>query len=410
MRNTNPAKVLRAVHDAVQLVRQTTANQTFLPTEDAAMRKHLLSITRELSTLEKVTAGKNPAKLSVRLKWVMKSAETDRILQELERRKTSLILLLQTITLQDKPTLQYHATNATARRSSAQSYEQQESNQAILKSLTTLVEQQSQQDVPTNPEISARFDRLSIQMDSSLRMYKESLNESFSTLTKDREVTIPEECIEQTLRRVLDGYILPRVEESFSKTYRLQNAATLRHIQEAMSQATEQILSQIADTKSCGCDLGSQSICPHSDPEQVERRLNERPKTGPNFQGSPYILDSEGEGGLIPSPSDKTSNHEAKPVGQLRRSRKKDWPYWMSIPAIGTFGIQYGSQSGNGRRLWTIQIDFWPSTIFLLRRCISLRYSNDYDPQGYMALFPSLAVYPIYPLTILSGIWYTKAT
>jgi len=88
----------------------------------------------------------------------------------------------------------------------------------MLKSLTSLVEQQSQHDVPTTPEISARFERLSLQMDTNFRMYKESLSERFSTLTMDREIEFPEECMEQVLQRVLDSHILPRVQESFSKS------------------------------------------------------------------------------------------------------------------------------------------------------------------------------------------------
>lgn len=91
--------MLRDVHDAIQLIRQTSATHSLSPTEEALLRNHLLNITQELSSLEKVTAGKDPAKLNVRLRWVMKSAVTDRGLQELERRKTSLILLLQTITM-----------------------------------------------------------------------------------------------------------------------------------------------------------------------------------------------------------------------------------------------------------------------------------------------------------------------
>jgi hypothetical protein len=91
--------VIRDVHDAIQLVRKTTASQSFSPTEETMISQLILSLTQELSALEKTTAGKDPSKLSVRLRWVMKAAETDRILQELECRKTSLILLLQTLTM-----------------------------------------------------------------------------------------------------------------------------------------------------------------------------------------------------------------------------------------------------------------------------------------------------------------------
>lgn len=91
--------MLRDVHDAIQLIRRTTASQSLQPIEEGMLKKHLRGIIYELSHLQKITAGKDPAKLSVRLKWVLKSAETDRGLQELEHRKTSLILLLQAITM-----------------------------------------------------------------------------------------------------------------------------------------------------------------------------------------------------------------------------------------------------------------------------------------------------------------------
>ena len=103
--------MLRDIHDAIRLIRQMTATQSFQPIEEELLKKQLLSITHELSTLEKVTAGKDPAKLTVRLNWVLKSPEIDRALQELERRKGSLTLLLQTITMYVESTLQYDAAD-----------------------------------------------------------------------------------------------------------------------------------------------------------------------------------------------------------------------------------------------------------------------------------------------------------
>jgi hypothetical protein len=97
--SANSAIVLRDVHDTIQLISQTTTSQSLSTIEEVLLRNHLLSISEGLSALEKVTAGKSPAKISARLLWVMRSAETDRSLQELERRKTSLMLILQTITM-----------------------------------------------------------------------------------------------------------------------------------------------------------------------------------------------------------------------------------------------------------------------------------------------------------------------
>ncbi|KAH7191787.1 uncharacterized protein B0J16DRAFT_331768 [Fusarium flagelliforme] len=369
--------VLKNIHNAVQLIRQATANQVLLPTEETTLKEHLNSIQHELSSLQKVTAGKNPAKLSVRLKWVMKSAKTERSLQELARRETNIILLLLTITM----------------RNSAESCEHQKANQKMLKTLLSRAEQQSQQELPTKSEISARFERLSIQMDSNVRLYKESLDEGFSKLTRDRDVTIPEDRMEHVLRRVLDSYILPRVEETFSKTSELQNAVTLRLFQEAMGQATEQILSQVAGTRRSDGFSELQSGCIPSNHEQAEWRSTERPKIETKFAGSPYA--SATKDSQINSPSTETPEHRGKLLGNPRPRGRREWSYWTFAPVVGAFRIQYESQLGQNGRFWTIQIDFWPSMKFFLRKCISLRYSNDYAPQGYMALSPSLAVYPI---------------
>jgi hypothetical protein len=227
-------------------------------------------------------------------------------------------------------------------------------------------------------------------MDSNLRTYKESLNEGFFTLTRDRDVKVPEQLIEQVLPHILDSYILPRVEESFTRTSEIQNAATLRLIQEAIGQATEKILSQVANTGRSERDLGSWSNYSPSNIDQMESRLAKRLKTQVGTQSSPSIppfKDSQ--------LSNETPGNRRKVMGNFVPRKTKEWSCRTFIPAVGTFRIQYGSQLGNGGRFWTIDIDFWPSLTFLLGHCISLRYNNSYDPQGYTALSPSIAMYPI---------------
>lgn len=289
-------------------------------------------------------------------------------------------------------TIPYVSADTTTRRDSTHAHGHQDANQKTLTSLLSLVEQQGQQNAATRSDISARFDGLSTQMDSNVRLYKESLNEGFSTLTKDREVALPEECMEQVLRRVLDSYILPRVEKSFSETSKLQNAATLRLIQEAVGQATEQILNHVADTKRSNAELEPQFNSIPSNPEQVAWSP---PETRTRSQGSPYVpplKDIE-----VASPSTETSEHTSKPLGKTHNRKTNKWSYWTSAPPVGTFRIQYGTQLGHKGRFWTIQIDFWPSFTFLSKKCMSIRYSNNYDPQEYIALFPSLAIYPLIP-------------
>jgi hypothetical protein len=209
-------------------------------------------------------------------------------------------------------------------------------------------------------------------MDSNLRTYKESLNEGFFTLTRDRDVKVPEQLIEQVLPHILDSYILPRVEESFTRTSEIQNAATLRLIQEAIGQATEKILSQVANTGRSERDLGSWSNYSPSNIDQMESRLAKRFKTQVGTQSSPSIppfKDSQ--------LSNETPGNRRKVMGNFVPRKTKEWSCRTFIPAVGTFRIQYGSQLGNGGH------------------CISLRYNNSYDPQGYTALSPSIAMYPI---------------
>ncbi|CAG7557841.1 unnamed protein product [Fusarium equiseti] len=365
--------VLRDVHDVIQLIRQITASQSLHPTGEEMLKKQLLTITHELSTLEKVTAGKNPSTLGVQLRWVLKSAETDRTLQELERRKSSMTLLLHTKITYVESTLQDNVADIPTRKSSAQTREHQGSNRTMLESLLSLVKQQNQQGALTISDISARFDGLSIQMDSTVQMYKESLCEGFSPSTRDHEVTFLEGYMDQFLRRALDSYILPHIEEPFSKRSELQNAATLRLIQEAMGQATDEMVGLVTN------------ITKGKEIEQEDIRPTERLETDTNLSDSPLASFSD----------DHQVTSKVRRSGICRSSGTKEWSYWTSIPSVGTFRVQYRSQLGNTGRFWTIKIDFWPSITSLLSKCISLKYSNNYDQQGYIALFPSLAIYPI---------------
>ncbi|KAJ4024642.1 hypothetical protein NW766_000882 [Fusarium irregulare] len=348
--------VIRDIHDVIQLIRQMTVTQSFQPIEEEMLKKQLLSITHELSTLEKVTAGKDPAKLTVRLKWVLKSPEIDRALQELERRKSSLTILLQTITMKD----------------SAQTRGHQDSNRMMLESLLSLVMQQNQQGALTVSDISTRLDGLSIQMDSTVQMWKESLSESSSALIKNHEVAL-EGYMDRFLQRAVDSYILPHIEQSLSKRSEMQNAATLLLIQEAMGQATDEMAGLVAD------------ITKDERIGQEESTPTQSPKTDANLRDPP----------LAPLSDNDRLTSKFRRSGICRSTGTKEWSYWASISSVGTFRVQCRSQNGDNGRFWTIQSDFWPSVTSLLSRCISLKYSSNYDPQGYMALFPSLAIHPI---------------
>jgi hypothetical protein len=229
-------------------------------------------------------------------------------------------------------------------------------------------------------------------------MYKESLEKGFSTLTRDRDLKIPEEILNNVLRSALDSYILPSIEESFLKRSELQYAATLQKVQEVMGNATDQILNQVASTVEL---------------ERTSYSHYDRKKDKSNERGySPVSVDARSgnstciplaEDNQIASIPDTTSTCASNrpPISPSTKANKRS--LWTSIPFIGTLRIQFETQIGEAGRLWIIQIDFWPSSTFLLRKCISLKYNSSYDQQGYMALFPSLAVYPI--LSHDNAIW-----
>jgi hypothetical protein len=140
------------------------------------------------------------------------------------------------------------------RKNSAQSRGHQDANGTMLQSLLSLAEQQIQRELTTKSDISTHFNPISVKMDSNHRMYKESLNEGFSTLTRDRDVKL-----DQAIRRVLDTYFLPRVEECFSKNSKLQNAALLQLTRKVSRQTRDQALSQTTTTTSIerGLSTGS---------------------------------------------------------------------------------------------------------------------------------------------------------
>lgn len=91
--------VIKDVHDSIQIMRKTINGQRLTEDEGKALGRQLDSITQELSSLEKVTAGKDLTKLWAKVAWALKSTETDRSLQRLENHKTSLMLLLQALNL-----------------------------------------------------------------------------------------------------------------------------------------------------------------------------------------------------------------------------------------------------------------------------------------------------------------------
>jgi len=160
-----------------------------------------------------------------------------------------------------------------------------------------------------------------------------------------------------------------------------------------MGQTTEQILSQVANSGWSEGDSGSQSVHVLSGLEQGEWNPNRSLNTNPRFQDSPCIHPSEDN--QITLPSEGINEHRVKVAVKCRQSRTKDWSYWTSIPAVGTFRVQYGTLRVGSGRFWTIQIDFWPSIKFNLKKFISLRYTNRCNSEGFMPLFPSVAVYPI---------------
>lgn len=247
-------------------------------------------------------------------------------------------------------------------------------------------------------DVQKGFDSLVTSINSNFRLYKESLEAGFSTINRDHDIVVSEEQLGSVIHHVLSSQILSRVEESLAAKSESQNAATLRHIRTTIDDATGQILKHIDQKMSNSNVSGSR-----------EKSKSEEPiPDTQNFASPGAVYRPPTRVSSLATKEDYHCSSMASPnftpvVSAIHPSKLTEWSYWTSIPRVGSFQIGFQVHVAPSGRFWTIKMDFWPSIIPLVKRCISLKYSSCYDRQGYIALCPALAMYPI--LSDNDAIW-----
>ncbi|KAH7247918.1 hypothetical protein B0J15DRAFT_563327 [Fusarium solani] len=359
--------VIKDVHDSIQIMRKTINGQRLTEDEGKALGRQLDSITQELSSLEKVTAGKDLTKLWAKVAWALKSTETDRSLQRLENHKTSLMLLLQALNLGQ-------AERILSSQASVQTH------------IQSLAQQQKKDAAARRSDFKSIIEELGNvirALDTILDLYDQSLKDGFSSMS--REIRVSQEHVGNAVRNELLRQLRPLIEELLTKS-EIQNMALLEQLRVVVDDAATKFWKHrttegdqeqpfIARNKS-----PTQNLLDSADGEKHYR---------PSVMARP-VMQEEHTDGLNPASTSLTpTSHTWRSTVASKSS------HWGKIPHIGSFRIEYRTHTERNRRFCTFQIDFWPSSIFLRKRGLSLKYSSRPDSQGYIALCPSIAVRPI---------------
>ncbi|KLU82820.1 hypothetical protein MAPG_01888 [Magnaporthiopsis poae ATCC 64411] len=345
--------VLRDVYDALRLLRKavlgpltdTTLNQD----ETSVLSRQLTSISDELSSIEKITAGKDPSKPTGRLRWVLKKPEIERTLLQLESHKTSLLILLQAMEM----------------RKSAQLLQAQNSFSAKLCDLESRIEQQE-------------------------RLYQQSLDDGFASLAMETQASGRD--AGHTTRQALEVLFRPILESELAKfeaRNETRKTAEMREFRAILGQASFQIDAHISRLEARNEHLSRDAVeasqpIPQRQPSPMQHHRSEAAEAALSHH-SPH------EGGL---------EGNVYPVRAPRCGvtiTASEWSHWASIPLVGTFRIRYWLSASPRGRFYNFTICFWPSSNFVSRTGFSLKYSNRPDVQGCLPLFPSLAIYSVLP-------------
>ncbi|KAI8660890.1 hypothetical protein NCS57_01067500 [Fusarium keratoplasticum] len=218
--------VIRDVHDAVQLIRETVSGQNSNEARQKALSSHLNSMDQELSILEKEIAGKDPTKLRARIVLVLKSAETERALQRLENHKTTLLLYLQAFSFSRSEGIRCSQNSAEAR-------------------LQSLIEQQDKYGSAMRTDLENGLEDLSEKMgslDSAVGISQESLKEGFSTTS--REIQVSREHLRNIIRHELQRQLQPLVQETMKRS-EMRRAATPKQLCPDVDAATTPVTTAI---------------------------------------------------------------------------------------------------------------------------------------------------------------------
>ncbi|EJT77343.1 hypothetical protein GGTG_07255, partial [Gaeumannomyces tritici R3-111a-1] len=345
--------VLRDVHDSLRLLQKWVLDcpaDTVLDEDGgSALRRQLVSITDELSSIENITAGKDPSKPTGKLRWVLKKPEVERKLLRLESHKTSLLILLQAVDM----------------RKTAQLLQAQTSLGAKVCSLEARIEQQG-------------------------KLYQQSLEDSFASLA--RGIHGSDTDAGYAVRRALEVYLQPMLENELA-TIRARDdtkrAAEMRGFCAILNQASSRIDSHISLLESRNklppnhAMEPSQPIPPrHCSAMQDYRGLGSLGAISSHHFDAATI-----SRGVYPVPAPRCEI----PIGT------SEWSYWANIRRVGTFRLRYWLSAGPRGKVYNFTACFWPSSTVIFKTAFSLKYSNRHDAHGYLPLFPSLAIFPVLP-------------
>jgi hypothetical protein len=220
-------------------------------------------------------------------------------------------------------------------------------------------------------------------LDTILDLYDQSLKDGFSSMS--REIRVSQEHVGNAVRNELLRQLRPLIEELLTKS-EIQNMALLEQLRVVVDDAATKFWKHrttegdqeqpfIARNKS-----PTQNLLDSADGEKHYR---------PSVMARP-VMQEEHTDGLNPASTSLTPTSHTWRSTVVSKSS-----HWGKIPHIGSFRIEYRTHTERNRRFCTFQIDFWPSSIFLRKRGLSLKYSSRPDSQGYIALCPSIAVRPI---------------
>jgi len=251
------------------------------------------------------------------------------------------------------------------RRKSAQLLQAQSSFSAQLCSLESRIQQQGQ-------------------------LYQQSLEDGFASLAP--EIQASGRDAGHATRQALEVLFRPILESELAKyeaRCETRKAAEMREFRAILSQTSFQIDAHVSRLETRneylpgGSLEASQPVPPrqpspmqHGQSEVAESALSHHSPVPEVFQG--------GVCSVRAPPSEITI-------------KASEWSHWARIPRVGTFRIRYWLSASPRGRFYNFTICFWPSSTFVLRTGFSLKYSNRPDVQGYLPLFPSLAVYPVLP-------------
>ncbi|KAF4948977.1 hypothetical protein FGADI_9262 [Fusarium gaditjirri] len=343
--------VLEETYDTILLVRAATNDAALKENELVLLSKQLRSITGELSMLEKLIQGKEPAKLGTKMMWVLKKSEMHQTLQNLENHKNNLIAKLQALNILTE-----------------------------LDSLKQLVEQQNKDVTILKADLQAGLSGLQTRIDSNFQNLDDGGN---------LNVSASENCLKRVFKRILDEHVFHRVRERLATESSLNNAATISQMQSVVGHATRQILTEINENANEDMLLLQRGNRTNQESE------NSAPSPSNRFHRPDSFLSIYGQtktGSLMKRNSTKDYDYAAATYRSLTRS---EWAYEISIPPVGKFRVEHRTFAGPQTHFWTLNFVFWPTCHSIFTRCISLKYSSRRDTQGYIAIFPSLMIRPM---------------